>query len=243
MSAPYRNNDEILIQRLTETLQNVSPPERREQMIAEAKNRLMPAQKTRGIERETLWNYQLDILCRKGCADIVGVKEDRFLSFLEPLKPKFLAVSGKLDCIVLPPNLITTTKKMNLVELDGKRGISYLTPALIQPADGVKRPDAPYLMLDVEDGREMIKVSPDNCMKHFSEVSRLGCTADDGEMIAIYWPEILKHHYIDCPGSRCVRGAVPCVNLWFDEPKLSACPSGSDDPYCGSASCGSIFVP
>lgn len=241
MSVPYRDNDEAMIQRLTETLQNVSP-ERREQMIIEAKNRLMSVQKTRKNERERLWNYQLDILCRKGCADIVGVKEDRFLSLLEPLKPKFLDASGKLDCIVLPPNLITPTKKMNLVEVDGKRGVSYLTPALIQPAEGVKRPDAPYLMLDVEDGRAMLKVSSDNCVKRFAGADQLGCTVDEGEMIAIYRPEILKHRYIDCPASRYDRAHVPYVHLWDDGPGLDARCSGGDDTSYGSASCGSIVV-
>lgn len=238
----YRDNDEVTIQRLAETLQNVSP-ERCEQMIVEAQKRLMSLQKTRETEHEQLWNYQLNVLCRKGCADTVGVNEDRFLSFIEPLKPKFLAAGGKLDCIVLPPNLITSTKKMNLIEGNRKRGISYLNPALIQPVEGVKRPDAPYLMLDVEDGRAMLNVSPDNCVKRFAEDGRLGCTADEGEMIAIYWPEILKYHDIDCPGSRYVFGSVPCVSLWLDGPGLYAGFSGNASPRFGSASCGSIFVP
>lgn len=238
----YRKSDEVTIQRLAETLQNVSP-ERRGQMIAEAQKWLLSVQKTRETERETLWNYQLDVLCRKGCADTVSVNEDTFLSFLEPLKPKFISANGKLDCIVLPPNFITTTQKMRLVEVNGKRGRSYLSPALIQLADGAeKRKDAPYLMFDVEDGRAMLEVSPDNCVKRFAEEGRLGCTVDEGEMVAIYWPDILKHHYIDCPGSRCDRGGVPCVFIWGDEPGLDARCSDDALPHSGSASCGSIIV-
>lgn len=235
----YRDNDEVTVQRLTETLQNVSP-ERREQMIAEAQNRLLSVQKTHETGREALWNYQLDVLCRKGAADIVGVKEDTFLSYLEPLKQKFFAAIGKLDCIVLPPNFITPTQKMRLIEVDGKRGLSYLNPALVKLADGVSRPNVPYLMLDVEDGQAMLGVSPDNCVKRFAESKRLACTTDDGEMIAIYWPDILKHHYIDCSGSRYGRGRVPCVVIWDDGPKLVASYSGDAGSSYGSASCGSI---
>ncbi len=243
MSAPYRNNDGVVIQRLAETLQNV-PPERREQMIAEAKNRIMSVQKLCEIEREALWNYQLNVLCEKRVPELVGMPEDEFLDYCEPLKAKFLLADGKLDCLVLPPTFLTPAQKMTLVIVDGQRGRSYLNPALVRPVDGAtKRPDGPYLMLDVEDGRAMLGISSDECAKRFVKNGRFGCTVDEGEMVAIYWPSTLKHHYIDCPVSRYDRDSVPCVGIWYGEPKLDAHHSGSAHSRYGSASCGSIFVP
>ncbi len=234
-----RDSDEAVIQNLLATLQNVSP-EARERVI----NCLSAQSKSHRSAREALWNYQLGVLCEKKVPQLVGMPEDKFLGYCEPLKAKFLSAAGEHDCLVLPPTFLTPAQKMTLVVVDGARGWSYPNPALLYPADGAKkRPDSPYLMLDVEDGRKMLKMPPDDCFKQFANQKRLGFTADEGAMLCVYWPETLRHHYIDCPGSRYDRGDVPCVSIWYGEPWLDACYSDDGSPSFGSASCGSIFVP
>lgn len=195
--------------------------------------------------REAGWNIQLEILCKKGFPKVMGVKEEMLLQNIEPLKDRFLSESGKYDCIVLPPKLITPHQKVQLIQLNGKKGFTDLWPSF-ENAEGVQRPNMPYLALDVEPGFKMRGKSPYDCIEIFQEQKRLAGTVDEAEIHLIYWPETLEYqgfHGIDCPGSRGEGGSVPFLGDLDGRPELSARHPGHSDSDFGSFSLGGIFIP
>lgn len=96
---------------------------------------------------------------------------------------------------------------------------------------------------NVEDGKEMLDKSPEDCEKEFKKQGRRGLTIHEGLALLRKNPDVLKDHYIDLVGSRYERDFVPCLCFWFFRPWLSWGAAGDAYSGYGSASCESSFLP
>ena len=144
---------------------------------------------------------------------------------------------GRIPFVIVAqgPNLTLSVRMENLV-LDDKTGVSYLTDSRVTNLDNI--PQGHYLALDVEDGRKMLNTKPSVCLAQFKRDKRYGGTVNEGISTVTYEPEILRHHYVDLPGSRCDSDGVPYLNEG-GRPGLLARWFGDAYPFYGSLSCGS----
>ncbi len=187
--------------------------------------------------RKEFWNWQMRRLLKGGMRKISGLSVADFTDQVEPLKSDFLNACGQRDMIIVPQSAVSITAKMPLVTVKGKKGYCFINPWDIIQA--VRVPRGFYLALDVEDGTKMLGIAPDDCVEKFEKTSRLGLIANEGAMLAYYWPETLLHHSVDLPGSRL--GAVKVAIVWLSggRPELYWDDSDYSHSQWGSASCGS----
>jgi|GEM_PF-3705182 len=158
---------------------------------------------------------------------------------LYPLLEKIEKVTegeGRISFVIVAqgPNL-TLSMRMEKVVLDDKTGASYLADNRVTNLDDI--PQGHYLAVDVEDGRIMRNTKPRVCLAQFKRDKRFGGTVSEGISTVTYEPEILRHHYVDLPGSLCGSDYVPCLYV-FGRPKLFALWRDLANPRFGSLSCG-----
>ena len=158
---------------------------------------------------------------------------------LYPLLEKIEKVTkgeGRIPFVIVAqcPNL-TLSVRMEKVVLDDKTGASYLADNRVTNLDDI--PQGHYLAVDVEDGRIMRNTKPSVALAQFKRDKRFGGTVNEGTSMVTYEPEILRHHYVDLPGSRCGSGRVPYLSVG-DGPKLRAVWRAHGNPSYGSLSCG-----
>ncbi|MEK7516363.1 MAG: DUF5701 family protein, partial [Patescibacteria group bacterium] len=136
-------------------------------------------------------------------------------------------------------------KKIPLMEVDGKRGFTTLDLSEFKTAEGVEIPESlAYLIVDVENGKAMLGITPDKAIKQFKKEERSPLTAEEGVAIVTQYPEILKDHDLSLLGSvfeiddgfgiallrkRAALEAVLELDWYF---------SDSSHAKWGSASCG-----
>ena len=159
---------------------------------------------------------------------------------LYPLLEKIEKVTkgeGRIPFVIVVqcPNL-TLSVRMEKVVLDGKTGASYLADNRVTNLDDI--PQGHYLAVDVEDGRSIRNTKPSVALAQFKRDKRFGGTVNEGISTVTYEPEILRHHYVDLPGSRFASDGVPCLRV-LDRPGLGACWYDFANPRYGSLSCGS----
>lgn len=157
-----------------------------------------------------------------------------------------LPEQGRENPLLVMPQMILTqnriyvldlTRMMELLVVDGKKGKNYLD--LTQVKDLVEVPRQPYWIYEVEDGKKMKGISPNNCVKQFKKEGRRGLIAQEGIALMVQCPDVLKDHYVDLPGSCCGSGGVPCLSFWSAGPGLGSCWAGHVRSDYGSASCRS----
>ena len=169
-----------------------------------------------------------------------GLATEAELSPLFPLLEQIGKVTegeGRIPFVIVVQNqTLTLSERMGKVTLDGKTGASYLSDNRVTNLD--KIPQGHYLAIDVEDGRKMRNTKPSVCLTQFKRDKRHGGTVNEGISVVTYEPEILRHHYIDLPGSLFDGGGVPC--LFVDGgPRLNASWRDLASPSFGSLACGS----
>lgn len=175
---------------------------------------------------QELFDFYIETLQKNG----IIKNPDEFL----PLS-KCLPKHGQ-PFILIPQTNLTLDELMIRVVVGGLRGGNLLNDEGIKNVS--KTPTNHYFAIGVEDGRKMLDISPEEAIRAFSKDKRSGLTAKEGVFLTIYFPEILKHHFIDLPGSRCRSDSVPSLYLYGDEPKLNWNDySGTSISLWGSASC------
>lgn len=130
---------------------------------------------------------------------------------------------------------LTFALRMGKVVLDGNTGVSHIPDSRVANLDTV--PQGHYLAIDVEDGRAMRNMKPSACLAWFKWGKRFGGTVTEGISTVTYEPDILRHHLIDLPGSRCGSDNVPYLVV-SRRPGLDARWGDDARPLSGSLSCG-----
>ena len=90
---------------------------------------------------------------------------------------------------------------------------------------------------NVEDGKEMLNVSPKDAKDKFAKEGRRGLCIHEGLALLRANKNLLKDHYVDLVGSRCGAERSPSLCLSVDGPSLHSYWGGNAVPYWGAASC------
>ena len=181
---------------------------------------------------------QVKTLIDKGYPEAAGIYKDWFLEeYVNPLRYKF--ETG--DIIVIPERIVSIHKQMSLVKPKNKTGhnTTCLNLDVLRQADGVKTPNVPYLIRDVENGVVTKNVALSNCVKLFKKQGRFGLVPEEGIAIVTHKPEMLNNGCTYLLGSRFDSGRVLSLCLNDGWPELSYVWTDSSNSGWGSASCGS----
>ena len=177
---------------------------------------------------EELFDFQVTVLRDK---EVLKSSNE-----LLPLR-EFLPKAPFRPFLVIPDIRMSLDELMYRVVLGEKKGRNYLNETTVKNAVAV--PKGHYLVLDIEDGRKMLKTAPDRAVEIFSQEGRSAYVCREGIFHVMYFPETLRHHYMDLSGSRYGTRFVPSLCLVEGRPGLSDFWSNCALPRWGSPSCGS----
>lgn len=149
--------------------------------------------------------------------------------------------------IVIPFAVAPFADQYSKVNLGSKKGsYTFLDARLISDCNP-QLPDRPYLITDVDDGREALNVSPNDCETRFASQRRGIGTVNQCLAAIIQHPEVLNHHYIQCSGSRIrdERSAalyVPDFYVFARRLKMKREEPDDADPRWGTLSYRDVIV-
>lgn len=204
------------------------------------------------------FDRQLENLIDKGYPELAGLSKESFRNITTPLRSKLDGLKlpdldidkGTLPfVIVIKNNLIPAEKMMELVEKEGKNGVTILRPHSstdFKVIDDVKLSNKlAYLLLDIDRGKENINLPPSEAMKLIKEADRSPLTIDEGVAIVTQFPAFLiKNNCFSLLASRTgTNKRVPAI--WINskkEPNLGWCWDGNPHTWLGSASCRDRFA-
>ncbi|MBI2632932.1 MAG: hypothetical protein HYW78_00895 [Parcubacteria group bacterium] len=197
------------------------------------------------LEKE--FNRQVDTLVNKNFPALTNMNEQKFREIFKPFKKHLIRLSREnfpedhIPFIIVPSEkLLSLEKKISLMEVDDRKGFTTFDLSKLKTAENIKISESlAYLVVDVENGETMLGKSPNKSVEQFREKYRSSLTAEEGVALILYYPEILKDHYIDLPGSRHGDDEVASLWLHVDGPGLRlSLANGSFATKWGSASCG-----
>lgn len=114
-----------------------------------------------------------------------------------------------------------------------------VSPDSFEPITGIDPPNSPYLLIDVDTGRETLGLSPRAAAAHVAEAGRSALTLEEGVTLLALHPGILRErNCFQMLGSR--RNDKRIASLWVTKegkPRLGWCYEGVPDAWLGSASC------
>jgi len=204
------------------------------------------------IELLTEFERQAGNLIEKGYPKVIGLSKKEFLDQVLPLKRKVAGLkvseadleNGRLPIvIVVKSELVTAEKIMNIVEKDGKKGVTILRPHTsenFKVIEGVEIPEGMiYLLMDIDRGMQNINLPPSKAMEMIKQAGRSPLTIDEGIAIVTQFPEFLmKNNCFSLLASRTGSDQrVPAI--WINakkEPNLGWCWDGNPHTWLGSAS-------
>lgn len=179
---------------------------------------------------EKLFIEQKHKLLDLGYPEALKMDKDSFSAkYIEPLRKELGKIpenipEGNLPfLIVIPDNILDIKKKMSMVKLGQETGYVWKDFDFkeLRDAEGVKTPEDPYLIFDIENGDKMKGKSADDCVKQFAKENRRGLTTQEGIDLITHHPEILQDHCVDLVGSRSGSENVPYLWLHDGCPKLN----------------------
>ena len=194
---------------------------------------------------------QVETITGKAYAEAAGIKPDEYKKIFEPLKERIREIAscekemkkGHIPFVIVIKNdVISGEKAMPLIELDGKKGTSFLRARIIKEfknVEGVKIPNGQaYLAIDIETGKTTLGKTSNEAIKKIKAEDQSPLTLEEVVALITHHPEILEDHCVWASGSRRSAGGI--AGLWLDRggPKLGWV--GVYDSYAkwGSASCG-----
>lgn len=183
------------------------------------------------IPLEAEWNRQAQNLAGLFAKELGFKTPEEYVATLPKFESQPENWKGRLDTPVLVETRISTERQCELA------GINYASDGL-RKADwnkelkGYKTPDAPYATW-LDDGRNHMNIKPRDVRKNL-RADELGGTELDGIALYISDPKILKHHYLDLPGTAVESDYAAYLDLWLGRPRLCCRLVVSTDPGFGS---------
>jgi hypothetical protein len=194
---------------------------------------------------------QAKMLLDNGFHELCGFAEEDFLSRVQRLASSpgsagEIPVSGNVPlCIAFRPGLVNLSGAMARIEAKSATGVVEMTPLspdAFQAIDGIQLPEGElYLLLDIDTGRDLLNVSPEEALAIIRRRGRTPLTMEEGVALTIQHPELLtdKKNYncIQMPGSR-KAGDQRVPSIWFSKgrPRLGWCWDRNIHTWLGSAS-------
>lgn len=187
---------------------------------------------------------QLASVTALGLPELAGTTEaavrERADSLLRSVAPGFsTTASDRLPALLVLPG-VDVERAMPLTRQGAKAGYVDMRP--VGP-DGfepvVEVPDDPYLLLDVDAGRETLGLSPRDAATHIAAAGRSPLTLAEGVALLVLHPGLLRERTcFQMLGSR--RDDKRIASLWVTKqgtPRLGWCYEGVPHTWLGSASC------
>lgn len=199
------------------------------------------------------FDRQVATLFDRGYAELAQLSEDTFRNELESLRKKLPeSIEAKVDLekgtlpfvIVVKSSLVSSAQTMELVEKDGRQGITKLFPHEPTDFNTIAEVEIPasnmYLLIDIDRGKENINLPPNKAMEMIKEAGRSPLTIDEGIAIVTHYPEyLIKNNCFSLLASRHTGDQrVPAI--WINgqkQPNLGWCWDGNPHTWLGSASC------
>jgi len=187
------------------------------------------------VNLKTERTRQAQRLIQLGFHRELGLSKKEYLASLSKFGPQPEAFKGRFDIPILVETRIPIERQCKLT------GIKYLLEGVDfqdWPKDlqGYRTPDKPYFAW-MQDGSKNLNETVQNVRETFKEDER-GATIFDAIGLYLAHPEILKHHFINLPGTSVGSGYAPCLSLWYGGLWLHDCWVDGAGPSFGSASCG-----
>lgn len=199
------------------------------------------------------FDRQVATLFDKRYAELAQLSEDAFKNELESLRKKLPTSidveinleKGKLPfVIVIKSSLVSSDQAMELVEKDGRQGITKLFPHAPTDFHTIAEVEIPpsnmYLLIDIDRGKENINLPPNKAMEMIKESGRSPLSIDEGIAIVTQHPEyLIKNNCFSLLASRH-GGDQRVPAIWINgqkQPNLGWCWNGNPHTWLGSASC------
>jgi hypothetical protein len=203
------------------------------------------------FEMRSLLGRQAETLVRLGTPKIIGLSDQDFASRIDRLGTLLdpdleITQTGNIPlCIAFRPGSADLSEMMSRIEAKSAKGVidmTPLSPEAFDVIDEVRIPDGDlYLLIDVDTGRDLLNVSPENALATMRQRGRTPLTLDEGVALTAQHPELLtdkaRYNCIQMPGSR-KREDQRVPSIWFSrgEPRLGWCWDRNIHTWLGSAS-------
>ena len=192
---------------------------------------------------ELEFDRQVDALALTGLPARLELKEECFRALLEPLRdllpPPSSAGEGIPFVVVVPdapPELLLPA--VHTPDGEGWTALSSEELADFGPRPELDVPVAPYLLLDVDSGGDLLGVAPAEAERRIAATGRLPLTVAEGLALLVSDCGVLRAgDSFALLGAGSGHGRVPVV--WTDGsgPALRAWDRSGGHPRLGSASC------
>lgn len=206
---------------------------------------MMNAREMRG-----LLDRQAEALVRIGAPGLVGLSDPNFASGIDRLGARLddleVELTGNVPlCIAFRPGSVDLPGMMSRIEAKSAKGVIDMTPLSPEAFDVIDEVILPagdlYLLIDVDTGRDLLNISPENALAAMRQRGRTPLTLEEGVALTAQHPELLtdktRYNCIQMPGSR-KAGDQRVPSLWFSrgEPRLGWCWDRNIHTWLGSAS-------
>lgn len=190
---------------------------------------------------EAEWVKQANRLADLFAAEL-GFSKEEYMDKLPKFRSQPESYQGRFNIPLLVQTPVGKLILPRMCEIAGV--ISYLDSKKVKDwqkdPNKFKTPVTPYVTW-LHDGSM-------NLGRKIMDV-RIGLAADerggtvyDGLALFVQNPDILKHHYLDLPGSEVSSDYAPCLNFWYGRPELDGDWVDGADPDCGSVVAGRNIV-
>jgi hypothetical protein len=191
---------------------------------------------------ELEFDRQVHALVATGLPAMVGLAEECFRACCEPLRdvlPAGPAGEGVPFVVVVPD--VPVLDVLATVQTAGGGGASTMEPeelARCRPLPELGVPPVPYLLLDVDTGRDTRDVPPRDVVARLAAAGRTPLTLAEGLALLVSDPGVLRSRGYSLPGSYAGDERAPA--LWDSGrcPRLGWCHQGAPHTWLGTASCG-----
>ncbi len=201
----------------------------------------------------SLLGQQAQALVRLGTPGLVGLTEQDFAARMDLLGALLdpgleVSLTGNIPlCIGFRPGSVDLPEVMSRIEARSAKGVVDMTPLSPEAFDVIDEVRIPggefYLLIDVDTGRDLLNVSPENALAVMRTRGRTPLTLEEGVALTAQHPELLtdkaRYNCIQMPGSR-KPGDQRVPSIWFSrgEPRLGWCWDRNIHTWLGSASAG-----
>src|SRR5262245_20068414 len=154
-----------------------------------------------GAQRE--FELQVENLLRRGYPRYAGMREDEFLRLVMPAADGLgrLPMNGGTPvpgrarfALVVRAALVRPSVAIGLVDLRGKTGFTSMEPddlAQFAPLRELEVPESPaYLIGDLDSGRNLLDVTPDDALPRITADGRSPLTIDEGIALVTHFPDL-----------------------------------------------------
>lgn len=204
------------------------------------------------------FNRQVENLLQKNYPQTANQDKNSFLNLIQSLQsalkhtelPDVDIEQGTLPfVIVVTHTRISSEAMMNLVEKDGKKGVTQLYPHTSENFKTIEEVELPrqdaYLLINIDRGKQTLNIRPYDAYITIKKQGRSPLTIDEGIALVTHYPEFLiKNNCFSLLASRTgTDKRVPAI--WINgkkEPNLGWCWDGNPHTWLGSASCSRRVV-